>query len=177
MGGHPPPTRENFRTRTGSHGPAVSARLCNPRMADSEPRPLGHRQVSRRLAWRRSRGRISAASCSNRHHQDVAVETRLSYYPGLRYLKKGWQSLRLISSVHCGTSEQSWPEWRAFNPVGFITTPARLLHCRSRGESRDSNDGRHPRAYRSAPLFVRRGRAAPSPCSSASAASCSCVWQ
>ena len=66
---------------------------------------------------------------------------------------------------------------RAFNPVGFITTPARLLHCRSRGESRDSNDGRHPRAYRSAPLFVRRGRAAPSPCSSASAASCSCVWQ
>jgi transposase-like protein len=50
---------------------------------------------------------------------------------------------------------------RALNPVGFITTPARLLHCRSRGESRDSDDGRRPRAYRSAPLFARGGRAAP----------------
>ena len=66
---------------------------------------------------------------------------------------------------------------RACNPVGFITPPMRLLHRRLRGGSRDSDDGRRPRAYRSAPLFARRGRAAPSPCSSASAASCSCVWR
>ena len=66
---------------------------------------------------------------------------------------------------------------RACNPVGFITPPMRLPRRRSQGGSRDSDDGRRPRAYRSAPLFARRGRAAPSPCSSASAASCSCVWR
>src|SRR4051794_9353886 len=66
---------------------------------------------------------------------------------------------------------------RACNPVGFITPPMQLLRCRLRGGSRDSDDGRRPRVYRSAPLSARRGRAAPSPCSSASAASCSCVWR
>jgi hypothetical protein len=66
---------------------------------------------------------------------------------------------------------------RACNPVGFITSPMRLLHRRLLGGSRDSDDRRRSRAYRSAPLFAPRGRAAPSPCSSASAVSCSCVWR
>jgi hypothetical protein len=34
-----------------------------------------------------------AASCSNRHQPDVTLETRLSYYPGLEYFKKGRQWL------------------------------------------------------------------------------------
>src|ERR1700738_1804362 len=66
---------------------------------------------------------------------------------------------------------------RACNAVGFITPPMRLPRRRLQGGSRDSDDERRPRAYRSAPLFARRGRAALLPCSSASAASCSCVWQ
>jgi hypothetical protein len=61
---------------------------------------------------------------------------------------------------------------RACNLVGLITTPMRLLHRRSRGGNQDSDDGRRPGAYRSAPLFARRGRAAQSPCSSASAVFC-----
>ena len=66
---------------------------------------------------------------------------------------------------------------RACKPVGVIT---RLLLVvpgrRSRAGSRDSDGGRRPRACRSARPCARRGRAAPSLCSSASAASCSCVW-
>ena len=37
---------------------------------------------------------------------------------------------------------------RACKSVGFITPPMRLPHCRSRGGSRDRDDGRRPRAYR-----------------------------
>src|SRR5271166_6811517 len=66
---------------------------------------------------------------------------------------------------------------RACKAVGFITPPMRLPCRRLQGGSRHSDDGRRPREYRSAPLFARRGRAAPLPCSSASAASCSCVSQ
>ena len=51
---------------------------------------------------------------------------------------------------------------RVCNPWGLITPPMQLLHRRLRGGSRDSNGERLPRAYRLAPLFARRGRAAPS---------------
>src|SRR5271165_3424338 len=68
-------------------------------------------------------------------------------------------------------------EMRACKAVGFITPPMRLPRRRLQGGSRHSDDRRRPREYRSAPLFARRGRAAPLPCSRAFAASCSCVWQ
>ena len=44
--------------------------------------------------------------------------------------------------------------------MGFITSSMRLPHRRSRDGSRDSDDGRCPREYRSAPLFdaVRTSR-------------------
>ncbi len=42
-------------------------------------------------------------------------------------------------------------------PVGFITRLLRSPRCCSRGGSRDSDDGRCLRAYRSAWLFARRG--------------------
>src|SRR3954467_7118540 len=63
---------------------------------------------------------------------------------------------------------------------GVITpllTPL-LLPCghHSRAGSPDSVDGRRPRACHSARLCVRPRRAAPSLCSSASAAPCSCAW-
>ena len=49
-------------------------------------------------------------SCSNRHHDNVAVEARLSYCPDLGYSKKGWQWLSRMSSVHYETSERNWRE-------------------------------------------------------------------
>ena len=64
----------------------------------------------------------------------------------------------------------------ACKAVGFITRLLRLRLRRLRGGSRGSDDGKHLRAYRSAPLFARRGRAGPSPCTSASVASCSYAW-
>jgi hypothetical protein len=66
-----------------------------------------------------------------------------------------------------GFQAQPWSS-RACNPVGFIAPPMQLLHRRLRGASLENDDGRRPRAYRSAPLFARRGRAGPSPCSSVS---------
>jgi hypothetical protein len=52
---------------------------------------------------------------------------------------------------------------RACNPVVFITLPMRLPRRRFQGGSRNSDDGRRPRAYRSALLYARRGTAGPSP--------------
>src|SRR5215210_2845884 len=59
-----------------------------------------------------------------------------------------------------------------------VITPPLLLPCghHSRAGSPDSVDERRPRACRSARLCARRGRAARSLCSSASAAPCSCAW-
>src|SRR4051812_44347346 len=61
--------------------------------------------------------------------------------------------------------------------VGAIT-PLLLLPCghHSRAGSPDSVAGRRPRACRSARPCARPGRAAPSLCSSASAAPWSCAW-
>jgi hypothetical protein len=39
-----------------------------------------------------------------------------------------------------------------------VNATMRLFHRRSRGGNQDSDDGRRPRAYRSAPLFARQGR-------------------
>jgi hypothetical protein len=58
----------------------------------------------------------------------------------------------------------------ACKPMGFVTSPMRRLHRGLQDGSLDSGDGRRLRAFRSAALFARRGRAAPWPCSSASAA-------
>src|SRR3954467_7238879 len=59
-----------------------------------------------------------------------------------------------------------------------VITPLLLLPCghHSRAGSPDSVDGKRPRACHSARLCVRPRRAAPSLCSSASAAPCSCAW-
>src|ERR1700712_2238536 len=56
------------------------------------------------LSWKKS------VSCSNRHHEDVAVEAQPLYYPALGHSKKAWQWLRRMSSMHCGASEQNWLE-------------------------------------------------------------------
>jgi hypothetical protein len=66
----------------------------------------GWRRLSRR-ARRIENEADFAASCSNRHQPDVAVEIGLSYYPGLGYSKKGWQWPNCMLSVHYGTSEQN----------------------------------------------------------------------
>ena len=65
---------------------------------------------------------------------------------------------------------------RACKIVGVITLLLAVPGHRSRAGSPDSVDGRRPRACRSARLCARPGRAARSPCSSASAAPCSCAW-
>src|SRR4051794_19822203 len=59
-----------------------------------------------------------------------------------------------------------------------VITPLFLLPCghHSRAGSPDSVDGKRPRVCRSARPCARRGRAARSLCSSASAVPCSCAW-
>src|SRR3954471_1043404 len=74
-----------------------------------------------------------------------------------------------------GAEERLAPE--SMQTCGGIT-PLLLLPCghHSRAGSPDSVDERRPRACHSARLCVRPGRAAPSLCSSASAAPCSGAW-
>ena len=65
---------------------------------------------------------------------------------------------------------------RACKIVGVIRLLLAVPGHHSRAGSPDSVDGRRPRACRSARPCARQGRAARSPCSSASAAPCSCAW-
>lgn len=79
----------------------------------------------------------------------------------------------LICSCQGGSGAKSAAG--ACKPVGFITRLLRLSLRHWRDGSRDNACGRRPRACRPARRCERRGRAAPSSCSSASAASCSCA--
>src|SRR3954470_17739450 len=59
---------------------------------------------------------------------------------------------------------------------GVITPPLLLPWHRPQAGSPDSVDGKRPRVCRSARRCARRGRAAPSLCSSAFTGPCSCAW-
>src|SRR3954463_8139119 len=87
------------------------------------------------------------------------------------------KSLRAFRKPHCGSVRIDEDEREHANLWGVIM-PLLLLPCghHSRAGSLDSVDGRRLRVCRSARPCARRGRAARSPGSSASAAPCSCAW-
>jgi len=99
------------------------------------------------------------ARCSPRHH-------RIFGYPDPT---PEWNLATFLDHVLAEDHARSWK---------VITLPL-LSTCgrRWRAGSWGGNDGRRPRECRSAPPCARRERAAPSPCSSASAASSSCARQ
>jgi hypothetical protein len=51
-----------------------------------------------------------AASCSNRHHHNVAMTIQSLYCTGLGFFNRGQQWPSRMSSVHYGTSARNWLE-------------------------------------------------------------------
>jgi hypothetical protein len=157
--------------RTGHRAPLRAwTQPRQPQSTDVRPHVSGVRRRSFvSIAW----GVVAGIRWE---HATLWVLFPLGYVLGSRdeskpVRKMVWR-VKLVAELESGLTTEG-----ACKAVGFITRSMRLLPRRVSDGSLDSDDGQRPRAYRSAPLFARRGRAAPSPCSSTSAVSCSCAWR
>jgi hypothetical protein len=123
----------------------------------------------------KGRGDMAASAHNIAHLWTLPALQRLSQCFGIRALAAAIYpaSTAALSPLALARSaNQRRERAKSWGIRRLLTVPDH----RWRSESLDSNVERRPRACRSEQHSGRRGRVARLPCSSASAASCSCAW-